>query len=298
MLPILNILGPILLMAGCGALLQRSFRLSLDTLVKLNLYLFVPAFLLHYLANSSISAGDVAWIIGLTTIVGVGLGLVVGGVARAFGAKRSTVSALFLATCVYNSGNYGLPLAELAYDEAGAATQTFVLFTQNLLTFTVGILVAGGGSMPIGKAIGKFFAMPIPYAIAVGIGLRLAGPDVLPTALEKSMAYLAGGLVPVALVTLGAQLADKPRWPRWKPVAAVCVARLVLGPLLMMGLLAVLPTGLTPVAADTLILTASVPVAINTLLLTMELGGDADLAADCVFWSTVLSAFTVAGWIA
>jgi len=46
-----------------------------------------------------------------------------------------------------------------------------------------------------------------------------------------------------------------------------------------------------------LILTASVPTAVNTLLLTLELGGDADLAADTVFWSTIFSCFTITGWL-
>jgi len=46
-----------------------------------------------------------------------------------------------------------------------------------------------------------------------------------------------------------------------------------------------------------LILTAAVPTAVNTLLLTMELKGDAVLAADCVFWTTVFSCFTITGWL-
>jgi predicted permease len=52
-----------------------------------------------------------------------------------------------------------------------------------------------------------------------------------------------------------------------------------------------------PWPAELLILTASVPTAVNTLLLTLELGGDAELAADCVFWTTVFSAFTITGWL-
>ena len=37
--------------------------------------------------------------------------------------------------------------------------------------------------------------------------------------------------------------------------------------------------------------------AVNTLLITLELEGDAELAADCVFWTTVLSLFTVTIWL-
>jgi predicted permease len=81
------------------------------------------------------------------------------------------------------------------------------------------------------------------------------------------------------------------------------VLRLIFGPIQMAGLLwmfhqlDVKVLDLWPWPAELLILTASVPTAVNTLLLTLELGGDADLAADTVFWSTVLSCFTITGWL-
>jgi predicted permease len=50
--------------------------------------------------------------------------------------------------------------------------------------------------------------------------------------------------------------------------------------------------------AELMILTAAVPTAIVTLLLTLELDGDADLAADCVFWTTVFSCVTITAWLA
>ena len=37
----------------------------------------------------------------------------------------------------------------------------------------------------------------------------------------------------VALVTLGAQLAVKPRWPRWRPVSVVLFVRLLWAPVQM-----------------------------------------------------------------
>ena len=43
-----------------------------------------------------------------------------------------------------------------------------------------------------------------------------------------------------------------------------------------------------------LILAAAAPTAINTLVLALELDGDAETAADIVFWTTVGSSITVA----
>ena len=52
-----------------------------------------------------------------------------------------------------------------------------------------------------------------------------------------------------------------------------------------------------PLPAALLILTSGVPSAVNALLLTLELGGDTDLAAESVFWTTVFSCLTIAGWL-
>ena len=51
--------------------------------------------------------------------------------------------------------------------------------------------------------------------------------------------------------------------------------------------------GLWPWPGAVLILASAAPTAINTLLLTVELEGDTETAADCVFWTTLASAGTV-----
>jgi malate permease and related proteins len=133
------------------------------------------------------------------------------------------------------------------------------------------------------------------------IGHEDGGP--LPKILSDTTRYLANGLVPIALVTLGAQLAKSPRWPRWKPVTLVSVIRLGVSGVLMWGLLylaGLIWTSGGPLAGidpKFIILTATTPTAVNTLLLTLELGGDADLAADCVFWTTILSIVSMAAWL-
>jgi predicted permease len=49
--------------------------------------------------------------------------------------------------------------------------------------------------------------------------------------------------------------------------------------------------------AASLVLTAGVPTAVNTLLMVLEVGGEAELAADSVFWTTVASCVTMTAWL-
>jgi predicted permease len=51
--------------------------------------------------------------------------------------------------------------------------------------------------------------------------------------------------------------------------------------------------GLWPWPGAMLIVASAGPTAVNTLLMAIEQNGDAELAADCVFWTTLLSAVTV-----
>lgn len=304
-----DILLPILLMMGAGVALRRSFGLDLASLVKLNLYIFTPAFVFRNVATAELAGDTMAGIVVASLLLAAMMGVIAYAAGRAAKAKWATTSAAMMATMIFNSGNYGVPLATLAFDTYGQNVQAFVLSTQSMLTFTVGLALAGsaaGGGWRTSAV--KMLRLPILYALAVALAWRWAGgnePASLPTWLDKTTAYLASGLVPVALVTLGAQLASAPSWPRWRPVSFVVVARLIAGPLLMAGLTyglhVVLPGSrldLWPNAAAVIIVTAGVPTAVNTLLLTLEMGGDEKLAGDCVFWTTVVSPLTVLATIA
>ncbi|MEA2710956.1 MAG: malate permease [Phycisphaerales bacterium] len=320
---LLDVLAPILLMIGVGALLRWKFQIDLGTLSKLNLYLFVPAFVFDKVSTSTLSWAQMGGVVTISIVQVVTLGLIVFGVGRLFRVSRKTLAAIALAVMFYNSGNYGLPLAELAFPQHsgvsmphsaakdGGAVQAFVLMTQNILTYTLGLAIAAmahpGG---VGKSLLRIGRLPMLPMLAAALLARwwLQGGDDrhLPIFLSKTASYLADGLVPIALVTLGAQLASNPRWPRWKPVSLVLVLRLLFGPVQMALLLfgfhligwpALDLWGASGWPAELMILTAGVPTAVGTLLLTLELDGDSDLAADCVFWTTVFSCVTIAGWL-
>ena len=322
---LLDILAPILALVAAGALMRRKFALDIPTLSKLNIYLFVPAFIFDVVARSRLSWAAMGGVMLVTALNVLMLGLVVWGVGRVAGASRKTLAAVALAVMFYNSGNYGIPLAALAFPGAGgasggsagpaehdgAAVQAFVVFAMNLLTFTVGLgIAAWAGTGDWKRGIGTYFRMPMfPAIVAALLARAWVGSGTgrtLPAAVAKPAEYLALGLVPLALVTLGAQLADNPRWPRWRPLSMVLFLRLIYGPAQMAALLYgfhllgwkpldLWGPGAWPAAS--LVLTAGVPTAVNTLLLVLEVGGETELAADSVFWTTVVSCITITGWL-
>jgi predicted permease len=304
---LLDILGPILFLVLLGAWLRWKFKIDLGTLSKLNIYCFLPAFVFEKVSTSTLNWDKMAGIMAICLAQVATLAVVVWGVGWLLRVRQQTLAAIAMAVMFYNSGNYGLPLADLAYPGRGAAVQTFVMLTQNVLTWTVGVMIAAwAGTGDVSKGLIKLLRMPVfPTLAAALIGRWYCDGDGmrLPIVVRAPAAYLSNGMVAIALVTLGAQLASNPRWPRWRPVSLALVLRLLFGPIQMAGLLWAFhwcgwsATDLWPWPAALLIVTASTPTAVNTLLLTLELGGDTNLAADCVFWSTILSCVTITGWL-
>src|SRR5688500_13976538 len=112
---LLDILAPILILIALGALLRWKFKIDLATLSKLNIYFLVPGFIFHAVSTSRLPFSDMGGIVAVTAIQCATLGLLVLALGRLLKISRPTLSAIALAVMFYNSGNYGLPLAELAY---------------------------------------------------------------------------------------------------------------------------------------------------------------------------------------
>src|SRR5688572_5658898 len=112
---LLDILAPILLMVLLGAILRRKFALDIGTLSKLNIYLFLPAFIFDKVSTSTLSWSDMGGLVIVTVLQVLLLGGIVWAAGTLLRVNPKTLAAIALGVMFYNSGNFGLPLAELAY---------------------------------------------------------------------------------------------------------------------------------------------------------------------------------------
>jgi predicted permease len=164
----------------------------------------------------------------------------------------------------------------------------------NVLTYTLGILIAGGWS-EWRKGLKTILKLPILYALAAALlirGMNLQLPSPLMTPLE----WTSEGMLPIALLTLGAQLGQggiSLKHPKeiWIAVAA----RLLFCPLLAFGLIHMM--GLQGMLARVLFVSSAFPTAVATVLFGIEYDKEPTFAADLVFLTTLLSAITVTGAI-
>ena len=136
-----QVLLPILIMFGAGWLLDRKWGVDLGTVVKLNLNLFVPAFIFYELTTTQLRSGDAVKAVGFTVSVVVVLFVIAAIVARAQRATREQTRSLQIASIFYNSANYGIPLMHLAFPGPAEALQVFVILVQNIGNFTLGVFL-------------------------------------------------------------------------------------------------------------------------------------------------------------
>ncbi len=286
----LDILLPVALLAGAGIAVDRTLRPDLATLSRLCFHVFLPALIFVRVIGSPLPLavlGRLAAATGVQTLAMLLLGLLVWRGGRA----REQRLVLALGASLSNGGNLGLPLAALALGDAGVSAMAVVMMAQNLLTFTAGIYaIERHRRAGLQFALG-LFRTPVIWAVVLGLAGRGLGLT-LPAVLAQPLGQLANGLVPAALVTLGAQLSRTSVTRGAAAVGALCAVRLVLSPLLA---LAMVPAfGLDGTVAAVFVVGAGLPVAVNVFILAAEYRLDAALASQAVFWSTVLSAFSVA----
>ena len=100
---------PVFVLMSFGWLLDRRFRLDIGSLVKLNIYLFVPAFIFVQIVSSPLRVGMALRVMAFTLCIIAGMFAMSALAARIGGYSAAERRSLQLATLFYNSGNYGIP---------------------------------------------------------------------------------------------------------------------------------------------------------------------------------------------
>ncbi|RYD77635.1 MAG: hypothetical protein EOP84_15290, partial [Verrucomicrobiaceae bacterium] len=226
-----QVLLPIVVMFMIGWLLDRRSRLDLGTLVKLNIYLVVPAFIFHEVVRAEISSALALRVVGFTLCIVLAMFLLSIAVAKFRGYSLEHTRALQLATMFYNSGNYGVPLMTLAFPGLGPMLQVFVVLTQNVCTFTVGLLLASSAQNPGWRVLLPMLRQVSLWAVFTALLVRHFGIPVQEWRwFWVPIDYFHSALVGVALLTLGVQLSQAKAREHLSRLSWALMLRLVAGP--------------------------------------------------------------------
>ncbi len=297
-----NIL-PVFILIFLGFILSKKFKLDIQTLTKLNFYLFIPAFAFTnlYITKISIDALKAMLVAVLILIANFLLGLIISKMKHYDGGMEN---AFQNALMFYNSGNIGIPLITLVFSTGvyvvgndtpylsiALTTQIMVFVVQNISVNTIGFFNAGRANSHWKDALMQVVKMPAIYAVLLAFLLKMVPYDITQLPIWPALVYIKGGLVPMALTALGIQLAKSKIQLGDKDAWLATAIRLILGPAMAFVFIHLLQ--IDGIVAQALFISSAVPTAVNTALIAVECKNHPDYATHVVILSTVLSSVTM-----
>ena len=223
---ILGIIVPVFLVVALGWAWARRTKPDMAWVNRLNMTVLAPALIFTALSGKDFDlAANRTLILGSVTIV-VGSGLLAWPIARLLREdKRTFVPPMMFNNC----GNMGLPLAVLAYGQAGFSAMVALFTVSNLLHFTLGVWIIDHHAR-----FGRLLANPMVVATVLGFAFAAFHPP-LPEWLAMALKLTGDAMIPLMLISLGVRLSDVP-WSSWRvgligglvrPLAGIAVAGLL-----------------------------------------------------------------------
>jgi len=296
---------PVIGVAVVGFALGRYEEVEVDALNTITVFVLAPALVVHSLATSELAGRTIVEVVLAVVVFTAVMIAVAEGVGRLSRRREPLLGAFVLVSVFPNTGNYGIPLADFAFGPVGRSTAVLVTAVQGVLLYTVGIYIAarGADSSPLAD-MRRVFGVPLVYAVVVALAARWLG--VVPPAESTLMAtleLLGNASIPVMLLILGIQLSNVDASGTLRPVSSASTMRLLLAPVLALGV--VLLMGFqNPVVARVVVLLLATPTGVTTIILVGAFSTETDglsageFVSATVFLTTVASAVTVTALVA
>ncbi len=282
----LDVVLPVALVAILGGVFGHWRGATVAPISALVFYLFSPALVFSSLSRTELSADVSLRIVGVILVT---FAIIYAGASLWSLLRRhdpSLRAGFALGATTPNTGNMGLPVAQLAFGDAGLQVAVVAFVAGAVLVNSAGIAVAslaGGARREVLAAPFRYLAL---YAAAAGVAVNVLGVD-LPTTIDAPVRSLAAAAVPTMLVVLGLQLRAAGRRDNLIDTSAASLPGLAIAPgaaWLAAGLI-----GLDGATRATLVVLAAMPTAVITTILATKFNAQPAFVTRVVVTSTLAS---------
>lgn len=198
-LRIFEITFPIFSLVGVGYLYGILYKPDMSLPNRLNLDVFIPAFLFSVMIEHSHDADVFSLFALAVAIVILGSGFISLLICRYSGIQLRTLCPTMM---FGNAGNLGLPLMVLTFGEQALATAVVMFVVCNFLHITLGNLI-------LNQSSSIFRALFTPMIVSVTLAVLLNLIDFhLSDLMLKPISMLGSICVPLMLFALGVKLVD------------------------------------------------------------------------------------------
>lgn len=288
---VFGVVFPVFALVLVGFLYGRRQRPDMAAANRINLDCFIPALIFDALSTDAFRPlAYLDLVVGACAVV-LGSGVIAWAVARALGvAARTLVPPMMF----NNSGNMGLPLALLAFGEAGLKAAMVLFVVENLLHFGLGFRI-------LDREASLLALLRIPMILAALSGLAVSALGIaVPAPLAGAIHLMGQVAIPLMLFSLGVRLlqADLAHW-------RIALFGALLRPL--SGALIAVPfvhlVGMEPRLSAQLVLFAVLPPAVLNFMLAERYRQEPEVVAAIVIWGNLaslvvipLTLMVVLGW--
>ena len=192
----------------------------------------------------------------------------------------------------------GVPIVANIFGEENIAVSTMMIAIivpmYNILA-VFALETFRNGKFVLLPMIKDIFKNPMILGGILGATLLILGVKV-PEPVLKPIGQISAATTPVALIILGASFKLGSTHAHRKQLLGAIFGRLILVPAVMLTTAAYV-FGFTGVEFVTLIAIFASPCAVVSFAMAQQMGGDSDLAGNCVVFTSALSCFTIFCWI-
>jgi hypothetical protein len=194
---IAGIMAPVLTMVGVGWLYARRHAPDMSAINRINMDVFAPALIFSALASRDFSIAENRWLLLASALIVLGSGMLAWVVARAARVPART----FVPPMMFNNcGNMGLPIAVLAFGQAGLAPAVAMFVVSNAIHFTLGARIVDPRA-----SVRQLLATPMNVATVAGFAV--AATDLpRPGILMGSLELVGDAMIPLMLFALGVRM--------------------------------------------------------------------------------------------
>ncbi len=278
---ILGIILPVFSIIAVGYFWGRRVKPDMGMVNRISMNVLAPALIFSALSSKSFDLfGNAPLILGSVGIV-LGSGILAWPFAKLMRQDPRT----FVPPMMFNNcGNMGLPLAVLAFGDAGFGPMVALFVVSNLLHFTLGAWIIDHHAR-----FGKLLRNPMVWSTIAGFVFALLQPP-LPSWLAVTFKMVGDGLIPMMLLSLGVRLTAID----WRDARLGVVGGLVcpLTGLAMAGILAPF-LGLDAMQTGLLFLFAALPPAVLNFMVAEQYRQEPGKVASIVLVGNVMSVIFV-----
>ena len=296
MLTLINALGPVFVVLLLGVILKRLAFPSGDfwpQLERLVYFFLFPAMLITRLALADFSGLAVGRVLLAVLLLLLFMTLMTLALRRWMSFDGSQFTSVFQGSLRFNTYVALATSAEL-FGAVGLALAAVIMALMipllNLLCVLVFAIYAGNQRSSFKVTLLAIIKNPLILACMLGLLLNWTGVG-LPGWSQPVMEILARAALPLGLLAVGVALNLSALRTAGTPLLLSSALKLLLMPLLAMGLSQVL--GLQLQEQAVLVLFAAMPTATSAYILARQLEGDAPLMAALITAQTLLAMLTL-----